>query len=207
MSKTKNTLTLSPAILIDDEDSARAHILDCALELFIDFGLRRSTMDDVAARAGIGRATLYRRFRDKDLLFQAVIFREVRKNLSIIEQRTKRMETPLEGLLEAFVLAVSLGHKHPLLNRLLTSEPENVLPHLTSGIGKIMGFSSQYLAAQIKTAQKNKALSALPAQVSAEMLLRLTQSLILSPGGEIDANDEDSLRKFAQKYLRPLLEP
>ncbi|HET8706132.1 MAG TPA: helix-turn-helix domain-containing protein [Pseudomonadales bacterium] len=206
MNKNKPSLSLSTALPVDDEDKARAHILDCALELFCDFGLRRTTMDDVAARAGIGRATLYRRFRDKDLLFQAVIFREVRNNLAVIEQRIKHIESPLEGLLEAFVLAVSLGHKHRLLVRLLTSEPENVLTHLTSGFSKTMAFATHYLAGQIRAAQKHKALSALPATMTAEMLLRLIQSLLLSPEGEIDPSNEESLRQFANKYLRLLLE-
>jgi len=207
MSKTKSILSLSRALPVDDEDSARAHILDCALQLFSEFGLRRTTMDDVAARAGIGRATLYRRFRDKDLLFQAVIFREVRNNLAIIEQRIRHIESPLEALLESFVLAVSLGHKHPLLTRLLTSEPETVLPHLTSGLSKSMAFSTLYLAGQIKGAQKNKGLSNLPPNMTAELLLRITQSLLLSPDGEINPNDEASLRKFANQYLRLLLQP
>ncbi len=207
MTEAKNMLSLATALPVDEEDKARVHILDCALQLFSDFGLRRTTMDDVAAKAGIGRATLYRRFRDKDLLFQAVIFREVRNYLSIIEQRIKHIESPLEGLLEAFVIAVHLGHKHPLLARLLTSEPDNVLPHLTFGLSKTMAFSTFYLATQIKKAQKTKTLSQLPVNTTAEMLLRLVQSLILSPCGEIDPNSEDSLRDFANRYLRLMLQP
>ncbi|MTV25850.1 helix-turn-helix transcriptional regulator [Nitriliruptoraceae bacterium ZYF776] len=53
-----------------DETSRR--ILAAAVERFSLFGIRRTTMDDVAAAAGIGRATLYRRFSGRDEIVRAV---------------------------------------------------------------------------------------------------------------------------------------
>ena len=47
-------------------------ILDAALALAAASGLRHLTMDDIAARAKVGRMTVYRRFGDKQRLLEAL---------------------------------------------------------------------------------------------------------------------------------------
>src|SRR5215207_6201307 len=55
-----------------DERADRA-ILAAALELMAEHGVRDLRMDDVAERAGVGKATIYRRYRSKDELVTAAI--------------------------------------------------------------------------------------------------------------------------------------
>lgn len=191
----------------NDDDEVRQRILDTALQLFTDYGLRRTTMEDVASRCGIGRATLYRRFRDKDQLFQAVIFREMQRHMALIDAEVRSQPNALDGLIEAFVKAAHLSFRHPLLSRLLDSEPETVLPYLTRHLGVSLQFASQYLTGQIQAAQKKGELSVRPAPMLSELVLRLVQSLVLSPSPEVDPASEDSLRRFADVCLRPLLAP
>lgn len=50
-------------------------ILDTALELLLEQGIRKTSMDQVAARAGVTRVTIYRHFRDKKELMRAVFLR------------------------------------------------------------------------------------------------------------------------------------
>jgi AcrR family transcriptional regulator len=51
--------------------SAESHaaILQAALELAAEVGLRGSTIEGIAARAGVGKATIYRRWKTKEELF------------------------------------------------------------------------------------------------------------------------------------------
>ena len=51
--------------------SAESHaaILQAALELAAESGLRGSTIEGIAARAGVGKATIYRRWKTKEELF------------------------------------------------------------------------------------------------------------------------------------------
>lgn len=51
----------------------RALVLASALELFTDRGVTDVTMDDIAAHAGVGKGTLYRRFGDKAGLAVALL--------------------------------------------------------------------------------------------------------------------------------------
>lgn len=190
-----------------DDDESKQEILDCARELYIEYGLRRTTMEDVAKRAGIGRATLYRRFSDKEQLFQAVIMRDAQRDLTLIQSAIGKQKTFLDGLIEAFVLAVGLLHNNPLLSRLLTTEPDTVLPFLTIGFQSVMSFTRVFIANQIVRGQSAGHINQLPADVMAEMILRLVHSLLLTRAGVINPGDEASVRSFAQQFLRPLLKP
>jgi AcrR family transcriptional regulator len=55
-----------------DERAGRA-ILAAALELIAEQGVRDLRMDDVADRAGVGKATIYRRYRSKEELVGAAV--------------------------------------------------------------------------------------------------------------------------------------
>jgi AcrR family transcriptional regulator len=55
-----------------DERADRA-IVEATLELMADAGLRDLRVDDVAERAAVGKATIYRRYRSKDLLISAAV--------------------------------------------------------------------------------------------------------------------------------------
>ena len=74
-------------------DPVAEAILDAALEEFLAYGLRRTNVDVVAGRAGVSRATLYRRFDGKDALVQAVLVRECRRFFTGIVEATAHLST------------------------------------------------------------------------------------------------------------------
>ena len=55
-----------------DAEARRAAILDAALRVFGQYGFRRTSMDDIAREAGIGKGTIYLSFTSKDEVFQAL---------------------------------------------------------------------------------------------------------------------------------------
>ncbi|WP_461424109.1 TetR/AcrR family transcriptional regulator [Ketobacter sp.] len=200
-------LEIPSILLTEDEDATNQRILDSARSLYIEFGLRRTTMEDVAKRAGMGRATLYRRFSEKDQLFKAVILRDLQRHIVIIEKEIAQVPSALDGLLEAFIRFSMLVHSNELLQRLLKSEPDHVLPYLTTDFEIIMTFACQYLSMQIDRGQQLGHIRQVPLLMLSEMIMRLTQSLMLSPKGVIYPGDEASLRTFTETYLRPFLTP
>lgn len=54
-------------------------ILESARASFFDDGFGSTTMEHVAARAGVSKVTVYKRFVDKEALFEAVVRREMTK--------------------------------------------------------------------------------------------------------------------------------
>lgn len=196
---------MSAASEMEDETSRR--ILDAAIDRFTTFGIRRTTMDDVAAAAGIGRATLYRRFAGRDDIVQAAISRELARFVEAVDTRIRELDSPVERFVEGFVAILGSARKHPLVNRLLEIEPELILPFFTVHAAPVVELSREYLARQLGASQRHGEMRRdVDPEVVAELLVRLCQSLLLTPGGGvIDADDEDGLRRLAHAYIAPTL--
>ena len=86
------------------DSSARRRILDTSYELFSRRGVRAVGIDEVIARAGVAKATLYRHFSSKDALVLAFLdLREQRWTRDFVEAGAlSRGATPEERLLAIF---------------------------------------------------------------------------------------------------------
>jgi len=91
----------------ENEGETARRILDTALALYLEFGLRRTAMEDVARRAGMGRVTVYRHYGDKDTLFQAVVLRECRRSMAAILQQLEGVDDAEDYFVECFVLVLN----------------------------------------------------------------------------------------------------
>ncbi len=74
----------------------KSTILAAARQLFREKGLGRSTMEDVAKAAGMGKSSLYYYFRSQEEIFDAVMEMEIGEIL----QETIRQTSQQKGLLE-----------------------------------------------------------------------------------------------------------
>jgi AcrR family transcriptional regulator len=187
------------------EDESTRRILDAALDAYEEFGLRRTTMDDVAKKAGIGRATLYRRFPQKGDLVTAVGLREVRRFIAAADIEISKATNAEDRMVEGFVAVVRGLREHRLLNRLLSSEPEAVLPGLTSHGGAVIALARGYLKQKIEEDQRAGLVGDFDPEPLAEMLARLIHSMVLTPDGRIPTENEREMRAFARTYLVPWL--
>ena len=62
-------------------------LLDAATTLLVRWGYRKTTLDDVAREAGVGKGTIYLHWKDKNDLFRAAISREQHRFNEDIKQR------------------------------------------------------------------------------------------------------------------------
>ncbi|WP_414686005.1 TetR/AcrR family transcriptional regulator [Mycobacterium sp.] len=85
--------------------------------------MRRANIEDVAARAGVSRSTIYRRFPTKDDLFEHVVRREAELFFRTLDRATAGCD-PRQAVIEAFALGVRLVQDSPLYSRIAESEPE-----------------------------------------------------------------------------------
>ncbi|WP_433230416.1 TetR/AcrR family transcriptional regulator [Actinomadura formosensis] len=188
----------------DGADDLDTRILDAALAEFESYGLRRVSVEDVAKRAGVARTTIYRRFTNKEQLLQAVILRECRRFLTAIAEATEDLPSPEDAVVEGFVVGLRSARTHPLMTRVLESEPEAVLPQLSMNGGAVMLAARDILADRLRRARPGDAEDH---NTVAEVLLRLALSLLLVPGGGLKLDGEDAIRAFARDYLTRMLRP
>jgi AcrR family transcriptional regulator len=93
----------------------RAGLLAGAARAFAEHGLRRSTMQSIAAAAGVAKATLYNHFRTKDEVAAAFL------SLELDRLSALAASLPRDQALGA--LSDELG-AHPVLRRVAVSEPD-----------------------------------------------------------------------------------
>jgi AcrR family transcriptional regulator len=80
-----------------DAERNRQRILEAARELFADRGLA-VTLDDIAAHAGLGVGTVYRRFRSRDELVDA-LFEERLQDIMTLADEVFAIDDAWQGLI------------------------------------------------------------------------------------------------------------
>ena len=82
-------------------------ILAAALASFAERGFAATRLEDVAARAGISKGTLYLYFKGKEELFEAVVRAMLLPNLERVEALAATFEGPSALLLERLLLTIA----------------------------------------------------------------------------------------------------
>jgi AcrR family transcriptional regulator len=102
----------------------RAGLLAGAARAFAEHGVRRSTMQSIAAAAGVAKATLYNHFRTKDEVAAALLATELDRLVAVA------------GALSTDQALATLSDEmgaHPVLRRLAQTEPETLTAMLAVG--------------------------------------------------------------------------
>src|SRR6516164_11461265 len=95
------TVDSNPSLRWRRRKTARPlEILDAALAAFAERGFAATRLDDVAARAGITKGTLYLYFRNKEDLFKAVVRQELLPTIAWAEAMVAASAEPSMVVLE-----------------------------------------------------------------------------------------------------------
>jgi len=189
------------------EDPATVRILEAAYPVLAEGGVRRTTMNQIADAAGLGVATVYRRFPRKLELVRALLLHEAAKVVGVVDAALAD-ETTIEGQAAAgFTAFAHAVADRRLLVRLLRGDSdydgEAVLPGELAD--QIMVMVRDYIAGWIRDLQAEGRYLGVAADIVAEIQARLALSLVLAPEGRIPMHDDAATRAFATTYLVPLL--
>jgi AcrR family transcriptional regulator len=80
-------------------DEKQLEIIEKASEVFMRFGIRSVTMDDLAKELGVSKKTFYKYFEDKDALIRSIIISktEIDKQLCVIA--SKQAENAIDAMI------------------------------------------------------------------------------------------------------------
>lgn len=120
------------------EPTVRERLLDAALETATINGLAKLSVGDVARRAELSRQTLYRYFPSRDALVSELVVSETAKLIEQVLGAALPHQDPRDALEAALLAALRATRDHPLLDRLLRTEPEALLPLLTTEGSPVM---------------------------------------------------------------------
>lgn len=156
-------------------------ILDATFEAVATFGLSRLTMDDVARLAAVSRQTVYRYFDSKDAVIVALVAREEEALLEGVRAAHRDAPNLREAIRRSVLHCLRAAREHPLLDRLLDSEPEVLLPYLTTRAGGLIDRARRVLEELV--AKRTDVRPDLAAR-SADLAVRAIVSYTLTPSDE-----------------------
>ena len=123
---------------VADDAPIPQRLLDAALEAATVHGISKLSMGDVARRAELSRQTLYRYFPSKDALVAAVVTAETTQLIEQVVAAAVQESEPQASLEAGLLTALTVLRDHPLLDRLVRTEPEALLPLLTTDSSPVM---------------------------------------------------------------------
>ena len=85
------------------KEARPSELTAAALDLFVEKGFAATRLDDVAARAGVSKGTLYLYFDNKEALFKAVVEEGIVPLLAAAEQEMAEYEGASTDLLRRFL--------------------------------------------------------------------------------------------------------
>ncbi|GIH03021.1 TetR family transcriptional regulator [Rhizocola hellebori] len=191
---------------VGDTDEARTRILDAAYVQFSKMGILRSTMEDVARRAGVSRITVYRRFATKDALVEHVIRREFRRYFDQFLIDIEQADNAADRVVLGFVSSLRAIRGNPLIGGLIAAEPDLLLPSMINDGGQTLAAVRQFVAGQLRAEQRAGNMAKdLDPNLVAELMVRVSASFLTIPSQIIDLDDDEQLAAVARQFLVPML--
>ncbi|MFF7319975.1 TetR/AcrR family transcriptional regulator [Streptomyces albogriseolus] len=185
-----------------DNDAVLDAVRDCVLAV----GVRRTTLTDVARRAGVSRMTLYRRWPDVRSLVGDLMTREwIGVATGAMPVRRPGM-TARELLTEGLVDAVRDFVAHPLFRKILDVDPELLLPYVLDRRGASQEALLGLLADVLREGHTDGSVRRAPVERQARSVLLIVQSFTLSLRTMTDEDDPELSAEAFLGELRAILE-
>jgi AcrR family transcriptional regulator len=169
----------------DEVASSRDAYLDAARDCILDVGWRRTTLTEVARRAGVSRMTIYRTWSDMSQLLGDLMTRE----WSAVVAEAADVPDPagsVERIVGTGVRAVRALRDNELFVRIVELDAELLLPYLLSRRGRSQQAILDLLADQLRQGQLIGQVRDGDPDVLARALLLATHGFVLSAHTMVD---------------------
>lgn len=196
---------MASAEMLADLDESGERALAAAHELFVRGGIRRTSIDDVARAAGLGRATVYRKFATKDDLVAAVLRRELDEWLRTLDDATRDIAAFEQRNVEGFVATVRYMRDRSILSAVVEHDDAWGQAYYNSLAAPLLFGARDYLARRLRQAQEHGVVPVYDPGPVAELVVRVCHSLALTPGGVVPLGDDEAARRFARDVLVPII--
>ena len=180
-------------------------ILDAAYELLLAVGLRRMTMADIARRAEVSRATLYRRWPNVRSVVATLMTREWAELGNAAFQAPA--ESARERLVEGIVRIAGTIRTHPMLRKIVELDPDFLLPYLLQRRGTSTDQQLALLEQAVLAGAEDGSIRPGDAAMRAKSLMLTAWSFVLTGPVLVEADEmaglDQELRELLDRYLAP----
>ena len=210
MSSLRNTTLRNTAVRSTGVRNAAAPddvLLDAARDCLLAVGWRRTTLTEVARRAGVSRMTMYRRWPDMQTLMADLMTREW-SSVGTGARLLVEAEIPSAGGVgDAVVEAANALRDNPLFRKIVDVDPELLLTYLIDRRGRTQDALLHLLEARIREGQDARSIRHGEPAAMARSVVLSVHGFVISAGTMTDEVSVDALadelRLMLERYLRP----
>lgn len=186
------------------EQPTRTRILEATYACIARYGLGKTTVEDAAKEAGVSRATLYRSFPGgREELVREVIGWEMARFFLRLAETVAGTRDFADLLEEALLFAHEAVEQHEVLQKVLQTEPERLLPTLTVESHRIGVLITAFLVPYL--AGEPRLRPGVDPHEAADFVARMFLSWIGSPG-RWDLTDRRQVRTLVRtEFLAGIL--
>jgi AcrR family transcriptional regulator len=178
----------------------RERLLEATYACIARYGIAKTTVEDVARQAGLSRATVYRHFPGgKDQLVNGTIAWEAGRffeRLTVAVGDAPDLETLLR---DALMFAHVAFEEHAVLQKVLETEPELLLPQLTVESTRLTAFVRTFLVGPLER-ERERLTPGLDLERAADHVARLVLSFVGTPG-RWDLTDPSQVSELVRTEL------
>jgi AcrR family transcriptional regulator len=198
MASLRNTPDPEPARATADDV-----LLDAARASIVAVGWKRSTLTDVARRAGVSRMTIYRRWPDMQTLLADLMTRE----WSGLVEEPDAARAPVQRVAGGVASTVTALRDNELFHKIVHVDPELLLPYLLDRRGRTQDTLLELLEAGIADGQQDGSVRSGDPALLARSVLLAAYGFALSAPTMADADlsletIDAELRQLVERYLR-----
>lgn len=110
-----------PAAARTDDNSTQERILRAAYDCFEQYGIAKTTIENIASRAKVSRPTVYKYYPSKDAILDEISVRETWRVNSEVRRRLVRSDDFAEFLADTLLLVIRLANENIYIRRMVES--------------------------------------------------------------------------------------
>jgi AcrR family transcriptional regulator len=180
----------------------RERVLAGAYDCVARFGMNKTTVDDVAKASGISRATIYRLFPGgRDQLLRETVGWEMNRFFARLAEAVDGAPDFATLVEQALTFAHQAVNDHDVLQKVLVTEPDVLLPLMTIEQHRVLRYITAYLRPLLeREAAAGRLRAGVDVDAAADFVARMALSIMASPG-PVDLTDPVQVRELVREQL------
>ena len=183
-------------------------LLDAARACVAERGIAKTTVADVARRAGASRMTVYRAFPDASTLWSSLLTREVGMIVAEAEASAADLPTARERLIEATAFAVAALRSDPVFRRVIELDGDRLLPYLTTRRGHAQEIAIAAVRRHLSAGRRDGSIRDVRGDAVPRLFELVVRSLVAASPDLVDdaatPSIDAELRLMLDAWLRPV---
>ena len=173
-------------------------MLDAAYEEFCRVGIQRTSMEDVARRAGVTRTTVYRHVANKEALVDQVLQREFQRHVGQYLEAIQAATTAADRIVDGYLTTIQAIRRNPLLGGLLPTELDSLVASMAGTADHVLSMARLFVAQLLRIEQQAGEIAAsVDIDFVSDVMVRLAVSYLLIPSDVIDFDNDAAARTAA----------